>query len=184
MTPRVRPTLVLSLVLTAAMPLVARSADDLGASPSISVLPASGVAHSGQPSRQFGNVQNNLGFDGSKQAQREYESRLRAITPTIDFTWTSTPGPRNGAKSPVTVIPRATAPGPDAAPYTPVDRMGGEWGAATANMPVQQARDYEARVQFELAERDKRTKASRHPEVRFTAPPGDAPAPSAADAAK
>jgi hypothetical protein len=167
------------IFMLAAAPFAANSAyagNDAGAAP-ISLLPASGVANADRAARQYGNVENNLDFDVSKQAGRDAEARLRAMIP-LDAPSISTPGTINGPKSRVAVIPRAAIPGPNAAPYTQINRMGGAWGAATVNMPAQQAREYEARREAELAERDRRIDAARHPEVRFNIPRNDAPQPS------
>ncbi|CAB3760414.1 hypothetical protein [Paraburkholderia humisilvae] len=171
--------LSIALILAAAS-LAAHAADDV-AQQQVRVLPASGVTDPDHRAVQRdGNVQNNLAFDVSKQVQRDYESRLRAMTPAIpmDFSGSGAPTTIDGPKSRITVIPRATVPGPNAAPYTQVDRFGGGWGAATVNMSAQQARDYDARIQSELAERDKRAVAVRRPEVRFEIPPREIPKPS------
>lgn len=155
-------------------PFAAHAADDAGTGPLIRVLPASGVTDPDRAARHYDTVQDNLAVDVSKQGRREYESQLRTMIP-ITGSSIAAPGAITGPASRVSVIPRATAPGANAAPYTQVDRMGGEWGAATVNMPAQQARDYEARIQSELAERDRRANAARHPELRFNIAPNESP---------
>jgi hypothetical protein len=80
-----------------------------------------------------------------------------------------------------TTLPRTISSDPTGSPYSTEVMSGGTSPGSSVNMPRQARRDYDARIQTELDEREKQRRARRAPELKFNISPPEMPKPGAAN---
>jgi hypothetical protein len=136
----------------------------------LTLLPASGVADTSAP--KFDALSRNL--DAAMHAPANNSAPATGTWQVPLSSGLDTPSGAQRDVGIVTVIPR---PGSSSggAGYQQVDQLGGGWDAATVNMPDWQARDYNARIEAEKAQRKSAIEARNTPAIKFNIPPRELP---------